>query len=548
MAALRFATDHNVCAFLDDESPKSKLHRDLINHIKRSRVRNALSVKPEIVERHIRDFWGSARVVNDAIEAIVCGQQIVITEGLIRRVLQFGDVDENAPTQFSGEFIKQVFGLMGYDGNYDNSQISKACVNAKWRFLIHTYFKSMTNRKACWDKLSYDIASGIIGIISGRPYNYSRFILKGMKYNLERGVQNKFLMYPRFLQCIIDDQLLDIPRDTPRLIQIHLKSQVFSKIKSTLYRGEESDLFAHMINPNLPVDPLLLNDPQPLSPQNQTSPQNQPLPINNPSPLQNIRLPLQIIQSPPQKPQTLSQSIHSEPSTSQPNLELSSRHEHPHMHQDDDVTLDTEDLIEEDIEYSKVFLVTKYNKMVEKCNKKRATIRELRQKVAEKEDELLVQECAIMKLSKDKDNEQNTKYQAENNLIKYLNGQLDKKDELIKEKDDELKANLDEKENIIKEKDEEINRLKRFLESLDQIYKEPEGSSQNKQLMIIDESEGIDFCEAYISPEPESSQALRDCAQAMERWKLWANEDIQMVMLMNANIIDRNILHLYVVE
>lgn len=56
----------------------------------------------------------------------------------------------------------------------------------------------------------------------------------------------------------------------------------------------------------------------------------------------------------------------------------------------------------------------------------------------------------------------------------------------------------------------------------------------NKHLMIIDESEGIDFCEVYISPEnyaqisllirqfmyspePESSQALKYCAQAMER-------------------------------
>lgn len=240
------------------------------------------------------------------------------------------------------------------------------------------------------------------------------------------------------------------------------------------------------------MDPLLLNDSQPLSPQNQTSPQNQPPPINNPSASQNIRSPSQIIQtrinqkqpspqniqSPPQQPGLPPRSIcsksstsqpNTKPSTSQPNLELSSSHEPPHMNQDDDVRIDTEDLIEEDIEYYKVFLVTEYNKMVEKCNKKKATIRELIQKVAEKEDELLVQECAIMKLFKDKDDEQNSKYQVEHNLIKYLNVQLDKKDELIKEKDDELRANLDEKENTIKEKDKEINRL--LLESLDQSNK-----------------------------------------------------------------------------
>ncbi|VFQ85556.1 unnamed protein product, partial [Cuscuta campestris] len=68
-------------------------------------------------------------------------------------------------------------------------------------------------------------------------------------------------MYPRFLQCMINDQLRNLPRDSPKLKQIHLKAQVFGNIKSTVYHGQESALFDHMLNEDVPIDPLLLADP-----------------------------------------------------------------------------------------------------------------------------------------------------------------------------------------------------------------------------------------------------------------------------------------------
>lgn len=69
------------------------------------------------------------------------------------------------------------------------------------------------------------------------------------------------LMYPKFLKFVINDQLPNIPRDSPRINQIHLKAQVFSNLKSIVYRGKESALFDHLLNEDVEVDPLLIADP-----------------------------------------------------------------------------------------------------------------------------------------------------------------------------------------------------------------------------------------------------------------------------------------------
>ena len=49
-------------------------------------------------------------------------------------------------------------------------------------------------------------SSGLIALIMGWNYNYSKYIFNGMKANLEGVRKNMFLMYPRFLQMIFDSR------------------------------------------------------------------------------------------------------------------------------------------------------------------------------------------------------------------------------------------------------------------------------------------------------------------------------------------------------
>ncbi|KAK1411426.1 hypothetical protein QVD17_37975 [Tagetes erecta] len=104
--------------------------------------------------------------------------------------------------------------------------------------------------------------SEVIGIVTGKSDNYTSAIKKGSRYNTEpgKGRTYKFLMFHIFLQHIEDYQLPDLSENTRRLIQSQLRAQVFRKVKSNAYRGQETNLFSHMLNEEVEVDSLLVTD------------------------------------------------------------------------------------------------------------------------------------------------------------------------------------------------------------------------------------------------------------------------------------------------
>ncbi|KAK1414782.1 hypothetical protein QVD17_30541 [Tagetes erecta] len=102
--------------------------------------------------------------------------------------------------------------------------------------------------------MSYEIASGVI--VTGRPYNYAREIMKRLRYNIEpgKGRTYKFMMFPIFLQLVIDDHLPDVPKNSIRLIQSKLRAHVFENVKSNVYGGQKIALFANMLNDEVEVE------------------------------------------------------------------------------------------------------------------------------------------------------------------------------------------------------------------------------------------------------------------------------------------------------
>lgn len=88
MANLKFDPCHNVCAYVE-KTIKKTLFYHIIDFMRQSSLYVALSVKPQICEKHIRDFWGSARLENDSIHATVDGQNMTITQAMISNTFEF---------------------------------------------------------------------------------------------------------------------------------------------------------------------------------------------------------------------------------------------------------------------------------------------------------------------------------------------------------------------------------------------------------------------------------------------------------------------------
>ncbi|KAK1421824.1 hypothetical protein QVD17_24483 [Tagetes erecta] len=62
----------------------------------------------------------------------------------------------------------------------------------------------MSRRSAGFDNFPSDIASPIVAIAENKPFNMSKWIMNGFVFNLVKGKRFKFLMYPRFLQLMIN--------------------------------------------------------------------------------------------------------------------------------------------------------------------------------------------------------------------------------------------------------------------------------------------------------------------------------------------------------
>nr|GEU62742.1 uncharacterized mitochondrial protein AtMg00810-like [Tanacetum cinerariifolium] len=139
------------------------------------------------------------------IIATINGNEVVGTESLVRTQLQLNDV--NGLYKFTLHDVLDGMREIGYptDGSLT---FYMAKLSPQWRFFIHTLIYCMSPKSGGWNQFPSSITSALICMSTGRTYNFSRFTLDGMIGNIG-SKRHKFLMYPRFLQMILDIQTTD---------------------------------------------------------------------------------------------------------------------------------------------------------------------------------------------------------------------------------------------------------------------------------------------------------------------------------------------------
>ncbi|GJW21669.1 hypothetical protein Tco_0032291 [Tanacetum coccineum] len=94
MAAIKFASSHNMVAFLD-KSTESDGFEQIVDFLNAHPIKYALTVNPTIYTACIEQFWTTAKVqtVNGdmQIQALLDKKKVIITETSIRRDLQLAD-------------------------------------------------------------------------------------------------------------------------------------------------------------------------------------------------------------------------------------------------------------------------------------------------------------------------------------------------------------------------------------------------------------------------------------------------------------------------
>ncbi|GKB64701.1 hypothetical protein Tco_0920887 [Tanacetum coccineum] len=190
MAAFESCPKHNMVAYLEKTKGNAQFH-EIVDFLSRSSIFYALTVKSSIR----RDL-----LFNDD-NGIDC--------------LTVADIYENLP-------------LMGYEGDLTTLTFQKALFSPQWKYLIHTIIHCLSSKSTYWDQFPTNVASAVICLATDRTFNFSKMIFDGMNRNLE--AKKKFLMYPRFVQAFLNNQLQNIPTPLDNLPIPVLSKMVFTNI------------------------------------------------------------------------------------------------------------------------------------------------------------------------------------------------------------------------------------------------------------------------------------------------------------------------------
>ncbi|GJX47231.1 putative ribonuclease H-like domain-containing protein [Tanacetum coccineum] len=146
-----------------------------------------------------------AKTVNGEVQlqVLVDGKKIVVTEASVRRDLQLEDA--NGVDCLPNAIIFEQLTLIGYEKLSHKLTFYKAFFSPQWKFLIHTILQCLSAKTTAWNEFSSTMASTIICLANNQKFNFSKYIFESMMKNLDSAV--KFLMYPRFVQVFLDNQL-----------------------------------------------------------------------------------------------------------------------------------------------------------------------------------------------------------------------------------------------------------------------------------------------------------------------------------------------------
>nr|GEZ30897.1 hypothetical protein [Tanacetum cinerariifolium] len=244
-----FADTHNVIAILE-KSDASEGFGQIIDFLSGSYINYALTVSPPIYISCIKQFWNTVVVKRTCdvtrLQALVDKKKIVISEDAIHEILRLDDAE--GVVWLPNDEIFAGLAQMGYEKPSTKLTFYKAFFSSQWKFLIHTIFQSLSAKRTSWNEFSTAMASTVICLSKGQRFNFSRYIFDSLVRNVDGS--SKFYMYPRFIQLIIQAQVVDLSSYTTRYISPALTQKVFANMRRIRKgcSGVEIPLFDNMLH------------------------------------------------------------------------------------------------------------------------------------------------------------------------------------------------------------------------------------------------------------------------------------------------------------
>ncbi|MFS7947820.1 hypothetical protein Hanom_Chr06g00552691 [Helianthus anomalus] len=92
-----------------------------------------------------------------------------------------------------------------------------------YRYLLHCMVHSLSHRKGAYDEVPDYIKNIVTSLVINRRYNISQVIFEYMKENCQdKG--DRYIMYPRFIMMLINDQFKDLPKNRDDIMDMRNKT------------------------------------------------------------------------------------------------------------------------------------------------------------------------------------------------------------------------------------------------------------------------------------------------------------------------------------
>nr|GEW42907.1 hypothetical protein [Tanacetum cinerariifolium] len=203
----------------------------IIDFLSGSYIQHALTVNPHVYISCIKQFWNTAVVkcLGDVtrLQALVDKKRIVITEEVVREILQLDDAE--GIICLPNDEIFGGLARMGYKKPSTKLTFYKAFFSTQWKFFIHTILHSLSAKRTSWNKFNSAMASALICLSTGQRFNFSKYIFESLVRNVDS--TSKFYMYPRFIQLIIQSNIADLSKHTNIYISPVLTQKVFANMR-----------------------------------------------------------------------------------------------------------------------------------------------------------------------------------------------------------------------------------------------------------------------------------------------------------------------------
>ncbi|KAL8226090.1 hypothetical protein R6Q57_018647 [Mikania cordata] len=246
MAAFKSVSKHNICAHLDLETSNARHYTEILTFLRRSRIFTAIST----IHVHISHIYIDCKVEPPVIRGKVLGHDVVISAEHIRRVCGFQD-SHDQPTLLDRYLVRGCFMRCKYEGDLGAGILNKAFMSPQFKYLAHVLVHCLGSRRGGFNGMRETIQCAFFALVLNRPFTFSEMVFL---HNVTTKGDKKFMLYPRFLQQIIDVQLPGLPMINADILRLeHMNDTTLNRVLS--YRGKDRkpavrDLFGHLSRPD----------------------------------------------------------------------------------------------------------------------------------------------------------------------------------------------------------------------------------------------------------------------------------------------------------